>query len=97
MPLVPRLALTTPGETLPVPMAPIMLSPPPALTTTSAEKPYFCAIAARRACRPACDGDSGGSQSARFLSSALITAEDHVRFRTSISAVPEASPYSMKY
>ena len=36
MPEVPRLAVTRPGGTLPVPMAPIMLSPPPALTTTSA-------------------------------------------------------------
>ncbi len=90
MPLVPRLALTTPGVTLPVPIAPIMLSPPPALTTTSVEKPYFCAISARSVPAATCDGESGGSQSARFLSSALITADDHVRLRTSISAVPDA-------
>ncbi len=39
VPLVPKLAVTIPGRTLPVPMAPIMLSPPPALTTTSVAKP----------------------------------------------------------
>ena len=32
VPLVPKLAVTAPGTTFPVPMAPIMLSPPPALT-----------------------------------------------------------------
>jgi len=30
VPLVPKLAEITPGATLPVPIAPIMLSPPPA-------------------------------------------------------------------
>ena len=39
VPLVPKLAVTAPGETLPVPMAPIMLSPPPAETRVSAGKP----------------------------------------------------------
>ena len=29
-----KVAVTTPGATFPVPIAPIMLSPPPALTTT---------------------------------------------------------------
>ena len=32
VPLVPKLAVITPARVLPVPMAPIMLSPPPALT-----------------------------------------------------------------
>ena len=35
VPLVPKLAVMTPARVLPVPMAPIMLSPPPALTSTS--------------------------------------------------------------
>ena len=39
VPLVPKLAVITPGATLPVPIAPIMLSPPPALTTVSGENP----------------------------------------------------------
>ena len=34
VPLVPKLAVMTPARVLPVPMAPIMLSPPPALTST---------------------------------------------------------------
>src|SRR5438105_14317 len=32
VPLVPKLAVTTPARVLPVPIAPIILSPPPALT-----------------------------------------------------------------
>ena len=96
MPLVPKLAVTTPGATLPVPIAPIMLSPPPALTTTSVVSPYFLASSGRS--RPAgrCESASGGSQSARWGSIALIASRDHTRRRTSIRAVPEASPYSMK-
>ena len=39
VPLVPKLAETTPGVTFPVPIAPIMLSPPPAETTTSGDNP----------------------------------------------------------
>ena len=38
VPLVPKLAVMTPGRVFPVPMAPIMLSPPPALTSTSGRK-----------------------------------------------------------
>jgi hypothetical protein len=43
-----------------------------------------------------CEPESGGSQSARWRSMALIAAFDQTRLRTSISAVPDASPYSMK-
>jgi hypothetical protein len=49
VPLVPKLAVTTPGATLPVPMAPIMLSPPPALTTTSGESVARGELRAQRA------------------------------------------------
>ena len=43
MPDVPRLMVHTPGVTLPVPMAPIMLSPPPEETRTSL-KPKAAAV-----------------------------------------------------
>jgi hypothetical protein len=39
VPLVPKLAVTTPGATLPVPIAPIMLSPPPDETSTEVCSP----------------------------------------------------------
>ena len=63
VPLVPKLAVTTPGVTLPVPIAPIMLSPPPALITTSDEKPYFTASDARSVPAASCDAESGGKDS----------------------------------
>ena len=44
VPLVPKLAVMTPGEVLPVPIAPIMLSPPPALTMTSVDRPSSLAV-----------------------------------------------------
>ena len=40
MPEVPSETVTTPGCTLPVPIAPIMLSPPPAETTTFLPRPH---------------------------------------------------------
>ncbi len=51
VPLVPKLAVTTPATVLPVPMAPIMLSPPPALTRTLGFRPSSRAVASCK--RPA--------------------------------------------
>ena len=48
---VPKLAVMTPGLVLPVPIAPIMLSPPPALTSTPSPNPSSRAVLACR--RPA--------------------------------------------
>ena len=44
VPLVPKLAVMTPSRVLPVPIAPIMLSPPPALTRTLAVRPNSLAV-----------------------------------------------------
>ena len=44
VPLVPRLTVTIAGRIFPVPMAAIMLSPPPALTNTSGCKPSCFAV-----------------------------------------------------
>ena len=44
VPLVPKLAVMTPARVLPVPMAPIMLSPPPALTSTPGFKSSSLAV-----------------------------------------------------
>ena len=44
VPEVPRLTVTFPGDVFPVPMAPIMLSPPPAETSTSSPRPSSEAI-----------------------------------------------------
>ena len=98
VPLVPKLAVMTPARVLPVPMAPIMLSPPPALTSTPGLKSSSLAVEAWRragglvaaasaaaACRPARDQSRPGRRS------------DHLRLRTSSSAVPLASPYSMTF
>ena len=61
VPLVPKLAVTTPSRVFPVPIAPIMLSPPPALTRMPSFSPSFRAAAAVR--RPAGSslGDKVGS------------------------------------
>jgi prepilin-type processing-associated H-X9-DG protein len=56
VPLVPKLAEIVPGATLPVPIAPIMLSPPPALTTTSADNPYCAANSGRSVPAAVSDG-----------------------------------------
>ena len=97
VPLVPKLAVMTPARVLPVPIAPIMLSPPPALTSTSGCRPSCLAV---EACKlPA--GWSlemrGGSLPASSGSMASIAALDHLRLRTSSRAVPLASPYSMTF
>ena len=45
VPLVPKLAVITPSRVFPVPMAPIMLSPPPALTRIPAFRSRVLAVA----------------------------------------------------
>src|ERR1035441_6434153 len=97
VPLVPKLAVMTPARVLPVPMAPIILSPPPALTSTPGFK-------SRRLAVEACKTPAGrslrineGSLPASSGSIALRAASDHFLLRTSSSAVPLASPYSMVF
>ena len=97
VPLVPKLAVMTPARVLPVPMAPIMLSPPPALTRMPGFKSRSfaveaCSVPAGRSLRISC-----GNLPARSGSIASIAALDHLRLRTSSNAVPLASPYSITF
>ena len=96
VPLVPRLAVTTPGFVFPVPMAAIMLSPPPLLTTIFGESPQSAASKGRSVPARSSEDPSDGSISIRRGSMASQTFRHQVRARTSINAVPEASPNSMR-
>ena len=95
VPLVPKLAVTVPERVFPVPMAPIMLSPPPALTSTPGFKPSSFAVAAESCPAGWSLEIRRGSFAARSPPTALSTASDHLRLRTSRIAVPLASPYSI--
>lgn len=97
VPDVPRLIVSTPGATLPVPMAAIMLSPPPAATITPCGRPSSSAIFDAMP-KLASASTNGGRKSARFvsLSVAASISRDHVRVRTSSQPVPDASPYSIQ-
>ncbi len=85
----------TPWRTLPVPMAPIMLSPPPELTVTLDVRFQAEASSGRSVPAGSEEGRSGGNLVARPGATASSTGSDQVRVRTSSRAVPEASPYSM--
>ena len=93
----PRLAVSTPGAMFPVPIAPIMLSPPPALTTGRPARPH-CSRASSRS-RPATPRElSGrGRKSWSFGSMKSQSGAHHFRVRTSSRPVPEASPYSIRF
>ena len=95
VPLVPKLAVMTPARVLPVPMAPIILSPPPALTRMPGFKSSNLAVEACSVPAGLSLRISGGRQPASSGSMASMTALDHLRLRTSSNAVPLASPYSM--
>src|SRR5262249_29565676 len=95
VPEVPRLTVTTPTRTLPVPIAPIILSPAPELTITLSFNPNSAASSERNVPAISSDVTSGGSISIHLGSITLIDACHHLRFRTSSSAVPEASPHSI--
>ncbi len=98
VPLVPKLAVMTPARVLPVPMAPIMLSPPPALTSTPGVRSSSLGRGGlQRAGGLVAALISGGSLPARSGSIASRTAPDHFRLRTSSNAVPLASPYSIVF
>ena len=97
VPLVPKLAVMTPCRVLPVPTAPIMLSPPPALTSTSPVKPSALAAAGCRDPTGRSLEINGGSLSRSPASIARSASSDHWRVLTSSNAVPLASPYSMTF
>ena len=82
---IDQVAVTTPGATLPDPMAAIMLSPPPAETNTSAPKPNRSAISGRTVPAGASGAMSSGRQRAsRPVSSiARSIGPDHSRRRAS--------------
>jgi hypothetical protein len=97
VPEVPRLMLSTPAATLPVPMAAIMLSPPPAETHTFRGRPNSPAMSGERG-KLASGPTSGGRHAdrSRYASVAASSGLDHWRVRTSSQPVPEASPYSIQ-
>ncbi|MNV20990.1 hypothetical protein D3C71_1119140 [compost metagenome] len=95
MPDVPRLIARRPWTTQPVPMAAIMLSPPPTATFTVAGKPSAVAVVGSMS-NSASGLARGGRQSARSRSGSVARSRsrDQVRLRTSSQPVPDASPYS---
>jgi hypothetical protein len=90
--------LNTPGSTLPVPIAAIMLSPPPAATRTSRGRPSASAMAAAMG-KLASASTSGGRHCARSRSRSIAASNcgDQRRVRTSSQPVPDASPCSIQY
>ena len=97
VPLVPKLAVMTPARVLPVPMAPIILSPPPALTRMPGYKSRVRAVEACNSPASLSLSLTGGILPANSGSIASSTALDQLRFRTSSKAVPLASPYSITF
>ncbi len=97
VPEVPRLMLSTPAATLPVPMAAIMLSPPPAAMRTPRGRPSLSATT-RAMGKLAFALTSCGRHSARSRSGSVAAsiAADQSRVRTSSQPVPEASPHSIQ-
>src|SRR5579859_1425634 len=94
---VPRLSVTLPSQTFPVPMAPIMLSPPPAETMHEGAIPNSFAISGRSIPTISSASIRGGSAADNWpLPSSIVsnTSWIQLRERTSKYAVPEASPYS---
>ncbi len=96
MPEVPRLTVTMPGLVFPVPMAAIMLSLLPALTTTSSPNPSLWATSPLSFPVASSEGRRGGSFSMSPVSMASTTSSDQSLLLMSMSAVPEASPYSIE-
>ena len=96
---VPRLSVTTPSRTLPVPIAPIMLSPPPAATRHSR-----CHAELRGDCRTQLADNALRAEQRRQCSKswpvppsiASSISRVQARVRTSKKAVPEASPNSAR-
>ncbi len=95
MPEVPRLTVTTPGRMLPVPIALIMLSPLPALTSASSARPHSSRRVLRNKPAGRFEERSGGSIDSNFGSMNFRIGFDHLRVRMSSKPVPEASPYSI--
>ncbi len=76
-------------------MAPIMLSPPPMLIATELFKPQREASSGRNVPADAREEPTWGNASFRRGSMKSTSGWHHSRLRTSSSAVPEASPYSI--
>ena len=97
MPEVPRLIASLPSSTQPVPMAAIMLSPPPTATFAVAGTPK-CFATLGSMSNSASGAAIGGRHAARSRSASVARSRslDHVRERTSSQPVPEASPHSQK-
>jgi hypothetical protein len=98
VPEVPRLIASRPSATQPVPIAAIMLSPPPTATFTCSDRPS-CAAVAGAMSNSASGSAMGGRHTPRLRSRSVARSSsfDHCRVRTSSQPVPEASPYSQKY
>ena len=90
--------VTTPGVTLPVPMAPIMLSPPPIATGIPAGNPISCAACADSVPIGPLSNRTSGRHSRRSLSGSIARSifSDQSRVRMSRNPVPDASPASMQ-
>ena len=84
-----------PGRTLPVPMAPIMLSPPPELMVMFSVSPHLEQSSGRSLPAGSAEERRAGSLESRSGATASRTGLDQVRVFTSSKAVPEASPYSI--
>ena len=95
VPLVPRLIVRIPGSTLPVPIAPYILSPEPASILHSESNPYFSTKYFDTTPMLLTDDSTLGNLSIKFFEILLIIFSDHLLFTGSHSPVPEASPSSM--
>ena len=78
-------------------MAPIMLSPPPELIVTVAERFHFEVSSGRSIPAGIAEERRAGSLASRPGATASRTGADQERVFTSRSAVPEASPYSIDF
>ena len=98
VPEVPRLTVTTPDDTLPVPMALIILSPPPIETGVPSGRANYFATDGSNLPISSFPVRTSGKQSSksRLGSIADNIFSDHCRVRIFKKPVPEASPASMQ-
>ena len=99
VPELPRLMVALPGVTFPVPIAAIILSPPPVDTGVPSGIPY--SIETSRFVTPMNSPTlaNGGRYFSILISESTASKSlgDHFRLRTSSMPVPDASPYSITF